>query len=160
MRFLVALSVCFLAFATTARAQDFDRGYAAYKAGNFAVALAEWYPLAKHGYASAQIALAVMYRNGEGVPQDFAEAARWHRRAALQGHSNAQTNLAWMYFYGDGVAQDFLAAHMWFNIAAANGEPGAAVFRDMAARQLTRAYVAEAQRRARVCMASHYAKCG
>lgn len=160
MRFLVALTACFLALASTATAQDFDRGFAAYKAGQFRAALAEWYPLAKHGHASAQIALAVMYRNGEGVPQDFAEAARWHRRAALQGHSNAQLNLAWMYFYGDGVRQDLLTAHMWFNIAAANGEPGAAVFRNLAAKGLTPAFEAEAQKRARICMASHYAKCG
>ena len=34
-----------------------------------------------------------MYANGQGVQQDFAEAAKWYRKAADQGYANAQTAL-------------------------------------------------------------------
>ncbi len=35
----------------------------------------------------------VYVRNGEGVPQDYAEAAKWYRLAAEQGYATAQTIL-------------------------------------------------------------------
>ena len=41
-----------------------------------------------------------MYRNGEGVPQDYKEAVKWYRLAAEQGDAIAQTNLGIMYEYG------------------------------------------------------------
>jgi hypothetical protein len=34
-----------------------------------------------------------MYDNGEGVPQDDAEAVRWYRLAAAQGLARGQFNL-------------------------------------------------------------------
>ena len=60
-----------------------------------------------------------MYRNGEGVPQDDAEAARWLRLAADQGHAEAQYNLGGMYAEGLGVPQDRVAAYMWLSLAVA-----------------------------------------
>ena len=41
-----------------------------------------------------------IYRRGEGVPQNDAEAAKWWRRAAEQGHTKAQYNLGAMYAKG------------------------------------------------------------
>ena len=55
-----------------ATAQDFQKGFAAYQAGDFATALQEWTPLAEQGNSTAQYALGVMYDNGYGVPQDYA----------------------------------------------------------------------------------------
>jgi uncharacterized protein len=43
------------------------------------------------GFAKAQFALASMYYDGKGVPQDYAEAARWYRKAAEQGDALAQS---------------------------------------------------------------------
>jgi TPR repeat protein len=40
---------------------------------------------AEQGYASAQYNLGRMYANGDGVPEDDAEAVRWYRLAAEQG---------------------------------------------------------------------------
>jgi len=37
---------------------------------------------AEQGDVSAQFNLGVMYDDGEGVPQDYAEAIRWYRVAA------------------------------------------------------------------------------
>jgi TPR repeat protein len=34
-----------------------------------------------------------MYDNGQGVPQDYATAVRWYRKAAEQGYAKAQFNL-------------------------------------------------------------------
>ena len=44
-----------------------------------------------------------MYANGEGVPEDDAEAVRWYRLAAEQGLASAQLNLRFMYANGEGV---------------------------------------------------------
>ncbi len=95
-----------------------------------------------------------MYGNGQGVPQDDAEAARWYRKAAEQGLAKAQYRLGIMYYKGQGVPQDYVQAHMWFNLAAAGLPPGeyhdnAAEIRDLVAKLMTPAQIAEAQRLAR-----------
>ena len=71
-----------------------------------------------------------MYANGEGVPQDAAEAVRWYRLSADQGNASAQTNLGLSYSNGEGVLKDSVLAHMWFNIAGANGNEAAREGRD------------------------------
>ena len=40
---------------------------------------------ADQGDAKAQYSLGVMYDQGEGVPQDYAEAVKWYRLAANRG---------------------------------------------------------------------------
>ena len=68
--------------------------------------LEEWKPLAEQGDADAQFSLGVMYRVGQGVPQDDAEAVKWYRKAAKQGHANAQNHLGYLYDCGRPVPQD------------------------------------------------------
>ena len=61
------------------------------------------------GICKAQNNLGVMYRHGEGVPQDDKEAVKWYTKAAEQGEAKAQNNLGVMYRHGvpqDGVPQD------------------------------------------------------
>lgn len=48
----------------------FDEGAAAYEAGNYAIALKEWLPLAKQGDVRAQYNLGLMYNQGKGVRQN------------------------------------------------------------------------------------------
>ena len=60
-----------------------------------------------------------MYTEGQGVPQDYAEAMRWYSLAADQGLATAQVNLGVMYGTGRGVPQDDVEAHVWYNLAAA-----------------------------------------
>ena len=50
--------------------------------------------LAQNGNSDAQNNLAVMYRMGYGVTQNFTEAVKWFRRAAAQGNAQAHRNLA------------------------------------------------------------------
>lgn len=99
-----------------------------------------------------------MYRKGEGVPQDYAEAVKWFRRAAEQGNVAAQVNLSFMYEKGYGVPQDFVQAHMWRNLAAAQGTQGNGDMRkqrDEIAKKMTPAQIAEAQRLAREWLEKH-----
>jgi uncharacterized protein len=94
-----------------------------------------------------------LYSLGHGVPQDYAEALPWYRKAAEQGDANAQFNLGAMYAQGHGVPRDNVEAHMWLSLAASSfrgddGQESAAV-RDYVAGQMTVQQIAEAQRRAR-----------
>lgn len=119
-----------------------------------------WYKLAaEQGLAEAQVNLGNKYLAGEGVPQDYSEALRWYKLAAEQGIAQAQYHLGYMYFEGFGVPQDYVTAHMWSDIASANGDETAGKERDHAAAKLTPADIAEAQRRAGVCIASNYQDC-
>lgn len=61
------------------------------------------------------------YDSGEGVPQNFTEAARWYRLAAEQGFSLAQQNLGYLYNEGQGVIRDYAQAAYWFRKAAEQG---------------------------------------
>ena len=129
-----------------------DRGAAAYKQGDYGTALREWRPLAEHGHAGAQLNLGFMYDNGYGVPQDYTKAIKWYRKAAEQGNDRAQYNLGLMYDIGYGVPQDFVQAHMWYEIA---GVDVAISYRDVVAREMTPAQVAEAQKLAREWLGKH-----
>lgn len=65
--------------------------------------LADLRARAAAGETVAQTSLGFMYANGEGVPEDDAEAVRWFRLAAEQGHTDAQTGLGWQYVNGFSV---------------------------------------------------------
>ena len=52
---------------------------------------------AEQGDAEAQFNLGLMYEQGQGIPQDYAEALRWYRLAAGQGYAAAQSVLGTMY---------------------------------------------------------------
>ena len=77
-----------------------------------------------------------MYAVGHGVPQDYAEAVRWLRKAADQGLAQAQHDLGVMYANGQGVLQDYVEAHAWWNLAAAQGNEDAREKRDIIAQML------------------------
>jgi TPR repeat protein len=81
--------------------------------------------------------------------RDYATAVRLNRPLAEQGDANAQYNLGVFYDNGLGVPQDKVRAYMWFNLSAAQGREGAAAIRDLIARRMTPAQIAEAQKLAR-----------
>jgi len=81
--------------------------------------------------------------------RDYATALRLIRPLAEQGDANAQYNLGVFYDNGLGVPQDKVRAYMWFNLSATQGRAGAAAFRDLIARRMTPAQIAEAQTLAR-----------
>lgn len=120
-----------------AMAQDFNAGMKAAQEGDFATAVQQLRPLAEQGHPLAQRYLGAMYANGDGVPHDFAEAARLYRLsaeqgvaqdlveairfytlAADQGARQAQYNLGLAYIQGQGTPKDAKAALMWFRKSA------------------------------------------
>ncbi len=160
------IAIALVAFALfvgsmTAYAAEFDVGVKAYQRGDYATAIQIFRQLAEQGDAKAQIKLGVMYARGwvvtttgkiieyRNVRPDQAEAVRWFRKAAEQGDTDAQYNLGIRYADGQGVTQDYAQAYMWLNLAAAQGQKDAGKRRDILAKQMTHAQIAEAQRLAR-----------
>ncbi|MCB1665596.1 MAG: SEL1-like repeat protein [Pseudomonadales bacterium] len=103
-----------------------ENARAAYYEGRFAEALAIWRPLAEQGNARAQNNLGILYRNGEGVVQDYNLAREWLLRAAEQGWGRAQFSLGMMYDFGQGVAQNPREAIRWYERAAEQDDADAA----------------------------------
>ena len=93
----------------------------AHKKGDYATALRIFHEYAMSGDATAQYGLGYMYRNGEGIPQNYTEALKWYRRAAEQGNVRAQYNLGLMYGNGEGLPRDYVEANTWFHQAAEQG---------------------------------------
>jgi uncharacterized protein len=81
--------------------------------------------------------------------RDYATAVRIIRPLAEQGDARAQYTLGVFYDNGLGVPQDRVTSYMWFDLSAAQGKEGAAAFRDLIARRMTPAQIAEAQKLAR-----------
>ena len=54
----------------------------AYESGDYATTLRLFQPLAERGDAAAQYGLGVMYRSGQGVPQNYVQAHMWLNLAA------------------------------------------------------------------------------
>ncbi len=99
---------------------------------------------------SAQYFLGFKYADGQGVPEDDAEAVRWYRLAAEQGNASGQSSLGYMYATGAGVPEDAVLAYMWYNLAAAQqGNENAQRSKDILEQQMTREQIAEAQRLSR-----------
>jgi TPR repeat protein len=103
------------------------------------VTAADYKIFAEEGDESAQYHLGIIYRDGQGVPQDYAESAKWFRKAATQKTTSSdrangtrffyivtsQTALGAMSFNGWGVPKDYAEALKWFRKAAEMGEPDA-----------------------------------
>jgi TPR repeat protein len=71
-----------------------------------------------------QLALALAYLNGDGVPQDDKRAFKWFRLAAMQGVPEAQCRLGAMY-KKSFIYYSSKQAFKWFSLAAEQGIPEA-----------------------------------
>jgi uncharacterized protein len=122
-------------FRGVAAAGPLEDGATAYSSGDYAAAMSYWRPLAERGNAAAEFGLGIMYFNGDGVPQDYAQARVWLRNAvdhdSAAEHTNlpgltyaiAQFNLGRMYEGGQGGTQDYAEALIRFRKAAEYGFP-------------------------------------
>jgi len=95
-----------------------NEGVQAYKKKDYLRALIEFRSLAEQGNTDALYNLGQMYRLGEGVQQNDAEAVKWYLLAAEKGDADAQYNLGQMYRQGIGVPQDNAEAVKWYLLAA------------------------------------------
>ena len=70
------------------------------------------------GDARAQFTLGCCYESGEfGLPQDYAESAKWYRKAAEQNHGTAQLNLGVCLGEGKGVEKNVVEGLMWISLS-------------------------------------------
>ena len=76
---------------------------AAWKSGDYGIALDLWAALAHEGHARAQSNMGAAFLEGQGVEQDHAKAVDWLRRAAEQGDAGGQRNLALCHYEGWGI---------------------------------------------------------
>ena len=95
----------------------YEEGEKARRRGDFKTAEREFRRGAEQGETVAQYELGQMYESGQGVPQNYQEAATWMRRAAELGLQKAQARLAEYYYEGKGVPKDHTLALMWLNRA-------------------------------------------
>jgi len=140
--FVVSLCIC----SVVVVAADFSAGLTAYQKGDFVKAMNEWRPLAEKGVAAAQFNLGLMALDGQGMPQDYAEAARWFERSADQDYTKAQLNLGALYGVGKGVKRDYVQAYKWLNLCSAKGDQKCIAQRDLVAKKLKPAQLVTAQR--------------
>jgi TPR repeat protein len=83
--------------------------------------------------------------SGKAVAQDTAEAVTWYRKAAEHGNADAGNSLGAIYAEGRGVPRDYIRAYAWFSLAMLAGDQLAQGNRDIAARNMTPAEIAEAE---------------
>ncbi|HKA51548.1 MAG TPA: toll/interleukin-1 receptor domain-containing protein, partial [Candidatus Dormibacteraeota bacterium] len=62
---------------------------------------------AEHGDTTSIGNLGIIYENGYGVAQDYAEAHKWYKKAADKGDARAMRALGVLYADGSGVTQDY-----------------------------------------------------
>ena len=88
--------------------------------------------LADAGDIAAQNTIGQIYYIGIGVAQDYAQAAKWFRRAAEQGHVKAQNSLGDLcWAEGNGVPRDCAGAVFWKHKAAEQGNADSQLFLGM-----------------------------
>lgn len=77
--------------------------------------------MAEQGDAAAQVELGYRYYEGDGVPDNPAEAVRLFRQAAEQGDARGQCALGVCYAHAIGVDGDEREAARWYRLAAEQG---------------------------------------
>ena len=121
--FRVALGLVVAVVAANTALAGLEQGLDAHRRGDHAEAFAQFQAAADSGVAQAQYRLALMYFNGESVPESYRDALRWFERAAEAGHADAQYRVAAMYDASEGVrSSNPLTAYKWYKRAAEQGQ--------------------------------------
>lgn len=109
--------------------------------------------------ALAQENLADRYSNGEGIPQDYEQAAKWYPTAAEQSHGSAQYKLALAYAMGRGVRRDLHYAYKWATVASLNGIKEATQTIDLLETKMSADDIGKALKLGSLCLDTKYKKC-
>ena len=94
---------------------------ARFQAGDHAGAAQIVTKAAEAGNAVAQLRLALMYDQGDGVKQSSRAAFDWYSRAAAQGEPESQNQIGLYYELGEGVAENWELAFRYFQASATQG---------------------------------------
>ena len=90
-------------------------------------------PLREPAGTAEQLARALAYEHGEGLPKDQRLAAAIYCEAAVNGSAEAAFRLGWMYANGRGVEHDEGVAAALYDLAAAEGHAYAVKAREQIA---------------------------
>jgi hypothetical protein len=103
----------------------YNQAGARFQAGDHAGAAQIVTKAAEAGNAVAQLRLALMYDQGDGVPRSAASAFRWYSRAAALGEPESQNQIGLFYELGEGVPEDWdLAAKLYATSAQQGWQKG------------------------------------
>lgn len=119
--FLCLLTVAFSVLLASCGAADLNVAKGAYKAGDYATALAQWTELAEFGIPEAQTELGKLYAKGAGVEKDLDKAAFWLKKAAEAGYVRGMFELARVY----EKRKEIDPAILWYRAAMKQGYPRA-----------------------------------
>ena len=111
-----------LFYAQPSVAAELKSAERAYKKKDYATALKEFEPAAKHGNTVGQLYLGKMYLLGQGVPMDRNEAIKWFKASADQGNADAQFFLGTIYLL---PRKDVPQGLMWMRLSAEQGNQDA-----------------------------------
>lgn len=92
-----------------------------FRAGDHAGAAAILGNAAKAGNPMAQLRLAMLYGQGDGVPRNIRNAIYWYTQAAASGEPGAQAELATYYEEGDVIPEDWSMAMRLYQASAMQG---------------------------------------
>jgi TPR repeat protein len=99
----------------------FDQAGERFQAGDHAGAAQIVRKAADAGNAVAQLRLALMYDQGDGVPRSSKAADAWYLRAAAQGEPESQSQVGHLYESGDGVDENWDFAAQLYQASAVQG---------------------------------------
>jgi TPR repeat protein len=99
----------------------YDQAGARFQAGDHAGAAKLVTRAAEAGHAVAQVRLALLYDQGDGVPRSAKAAFEWYSRAAAQGEPESQNQVGLFYELGEGVPENWDLAARLFQASAQQG---------------------------------------
>lgn len=124
-----------------------------------------WLKMAEQNSGSSklrdQYQLGYFYEHNADDAPNYAEAAKWYRKAADGGDYRSQRRLGEMYESGNGMPKDAVQALKWYLLSAANSygkagirdfHAGALRARDLLAEKMTAGQLAESRQLARSWM--------
>ena len=65
-----------------------------------------------------QLELGELFQKGTQGSQDYKQAFKWYKNAAIKGSRQAQHRLGTMYARGQGVRQNYVKGYAWCKVAA------------------------------------------
>ncbi|WP_162199368.1 tetratricopeptide repeat protein [Kiloniella litopenaei] len=123
-------------------------------------ALKIYHKEAKAGNSHSQVNLGHIYSTGNDVPQSDKIAVRWYSEAAKNGNPTGMYQLGLAYYHGhSGVNRDHDMAYIWFSLADEEGVEEALVYKDLLAKQLTKAQLQKANKRVTECRQRKFKGC-
>ena len=120
--FLIVALLAFPLSGLAFHADKFVDAIEAFAQREYTAAMQQLNTLAEEGDVRALCWLGYMYQKGDGVKKNFAEAAKWYRKAADLDCSRAAHKLGRMYEKGEGVPMDISEAAKWYRKSAEQGD--------------------------------------